>query len=394
MQYTLLVTDRNLTIVGDPIVCWTSIDVSLRFNQPGSGQAVMPGSPWIREQMQTGNRVVVIRGPDPAVDYPGRVLLAGPIEERLYERSDDGANGGDGKLTVTFADDLAWIAGRITYPNPGKAPDQQDVEAWTFTGNAEQAMRTLVDLNAGPRALPERRVPQLVLGATAGIGSTVTVKTRLEVVTDVLRTTAASGGDLGFRTRQDDRQILFEVYRPDDRSAEVRYSFDLGNVKYVGYTVESSKVSAAIVGGQGAGADRFVLERTDPASVAAWGRVETLVSRPGNDAVAELQKAGDEALAEGGQSARLAATTMDTPTQRYGVHYDVGSTVAMELWPGEVVTDRVQTVHLQAYATAGEVVTSTIGSQAASYDPAWVIRLRDIDSRVGRLERTVQPARP
>lgn len=393
MQYTLLVTDRNLAIVGDPIVSWTRIDVTLRFNQPGSGQAVMPGSPWIREQMQTGNRLVVTRGPDPYADYPGRILLAGPIEERLYERSDDGENAGDGKLTVTFADDLAWIAGRITYPNPGKAPDKQDVDAWTFTGNAEQAMRTLVDVNAGPRALSERRVPQLVLGALAGIGSTVTVSSRLEVATDVLRTIATGGGDLGFRTRQDGGLILFEVYRPEDRSAEVRYSFDLGNLKYVGYTVESPTVSAAIVGGQGTGADSFVLERTDPASIAAWGRVETLVSRPGNDAVEELQKAGDEALAEGGQSARLAATTMDTPTQRYSVHYDVGTRVAMELWPGEVLTDRVQTVHLQAFATAGEVVTSTVGSQAASFDPAWVKRLREIDSRVGRLERTVQPAR-
>jgi hypothetical protein len=393
VQYTLLVTDRNLRIVGDPIVCWTSIDVTLRFNAPGSGQAVMPGYPWIREQMATGNRLVVVRGPDPSVEYPGTILLAGPIEERLYERSDDGENAGDGVLTVTFADDLAWIAGRLTYPDPAKAPDRQDVDTWTFTGTAEQGMRALVDLNAGPHALPERRVPRLVLGAPAGIGTSVTVSTRLEVATDVLRTIATSGGDLGFRTRQQDDQILFEVYPSDDRSASVRYSFDLGNLKYVGYIVEAPTVSAAIVGGQGTGADRLLIERTDPNSLAAWGRVETLVSRPGNDPLQDLQDAGDDALREGGQSARLATTTMDTPTQRYGVDYDVGTTVAVELWPGEVLTDRVQTVHLQTYATAGEVVTATVGSQAASYDPAWVQRLRAIDARVGRLERTVQPAR-
>ena len=392
MQYTLLVTDRNLSVVGDPIVCWISLDVTLRFNEPGSGQAVLPGYPWIRDQLQTGNRIVVIRGPDVRLGLAGEVLLAGPIEERLYERSDDGENAGDGKLTVTWADDLAWIAGRVVYPNPAKTPEQQDIDEWAYTGTAEQAMRALVDLNAGPRALVARRVPLLALGAAAGIGSTVSVTSRLEAATDVLRRIADTGGGLGFRTRQDAGQILFEVYQPPDLSGQVRFSFDLGNLKYVGYTLDAPKISAAIVGGQGTGADRYLIERVDDASVAAWGRVETLVSRPGTDPLADLQAAGDEALQDQGESARLATTTMDTPTQRYGVHYDIGTTAAVEIWPGEVLTDRVTTVHLQAYATADEVVTATIGSQAASYDPAWVQLMRAIDSRVGRLERTVLPA--
>lgn len=392
MQYTLLVTDRNLTVVGDPIVCWTSLDITLRFNEPGSGQAVLPGYPWIRDQLQTGNRIVAIRGPDVRLGLAGQVLLAGPIEERLYERSDDGENAGDGKLTVTWADDLAWIAGRVVYPNPAKTPEQQDIDEWTYTGTAELAMRALVDLNAGPHALAARRVPRLALGAVAGIGSAVSVTSRLETATDVLRRIADTGGGLGFRTRQDGSQILFEVYQPQDRSGEVRFSFALGNLKYVGYTLEAPKISAAIVGGQGTGADRYLIERVDAASVAAWGRVETLVSRPGTDPVADLQAAGDEALKDQSQNARLATTTMDTPSQRYGVHYDIGTTAAVQIWPGEVLTDRVTTVHLQAYATADEVVTATIGSQAASYDPAWVQRLRAIDSRVGRLERTVLPA--
>jgi len=392
VQYTLLVTDRNLSVVGDPIVCWISLDVTLRFNEPGSGQAVLPGYPWIRDQLQTGNRIVVIRGPDVRLGLAGEVLLAGPIEERLYERSDDGENAGDGKLTVTWADDLAWIAGRVVYPNPAKTPEQQDIDEWAYTGTAEQAMRALVDLNAGPRALVARRVPLLALGAAAGIGSTVSVTSRLEAATDVLRRIADTGGGLGFRTRQDAGQILFEVYQPPDLSGQVRFSFDLGNLKYVGYTLDAPKISAAIVGGQGTGADRYLIERVDDASVAAWGRVETLVSRPGTDPLADLQAAGDEALQDQGESARLATTTMDTPTQRYGVHYDIGTTAAVEIWPGEVLTDRVTTVHLQAYATADEVVTATIGSQAASYDPAWVQLMRAIDSRVGRLERTVLPA--
>jgi hypothetical protein len=392
MRYTLLVTDRHLRVVGDPIVCWTSIDTTLRFNEPGSGQAVMPGHPWIREQMQTGNRIVVIRGPAPELDYPGEVLLAGPIEERLFERSDDGENAGAGKLTITYADDLAWIAGRVTYPNPQRMPHEQDRDTWEFTGRAEHGLHQLINSNAGPTALPQRRVPSLVIGPPTGVGGDISVTSRLEPVTDVARRIAATGGGLGFRTRQIGQQIVFEVYQPADKSKQVRFSFELGNLRYAGYTLKAPTVSAAIVGGQGTGADRHLIERTNPAASTAWGRVETLVSRPGNDPAGELQAAGDEALADGGENARLATTTMDTPQQRYGIHYGLGTRVSVEVWPGEALTDRVQTVHLQAFATAGEVVTATVGSQAASADPDWIRRLRAIDHRVGRLERVVQPA--
>jgi hypothetical protein len=393
VDYVLLVTDRNLNVVGDPIVCWTSIDVTLRFNQPGSCQFVVPGYPWIREQMDTSSRIVCIRSADPQVGYPGEVLMAGPIEERLYERSDDGENSGVGTFTVTFADDLAWLAGRIVYPNPAQTPSTQTVDYYTLTAtNAETALRNLANLNAGPGALTARQVPQMVLGPTAGIGTNVTVNTRLEPLLDVMRTAASSGGGLGFRTQQVGNQIQFQVYQPEDKTGVVRFSFDLGNLKYVSYEVKSPVTTAAIVGGQGDGADRFLVERTDATGVARYGRLETLVSRPGSDPVADLNAAGDEALVEQGENARLATTTMDTPYQRYGVHYGLGTMVSVEVYPGQMLSDRVQTVHLQAFATAGEVVTATVGSQAALYDPDWVRRLRDIDRRVGYLERNVMPS--
>jgi hypothetical protein len=60
-EYTILVTDQNLTVVGDPIVTWISIDVTLKFNEPSTGLFTVPGYAWIRQQVAPGNRVVVIR---------------------------------------------------------------------------------------------------------------------------------------------------------------------------------------------------------------------------------------------------------------------------------------------------------------------------------------------
>lgn len=381
-DYLILITDRDLNVVGNPVVNWETIDVTLRHNEPDSGLFTAPGYAWLRDQVYPGNRVVVIRN--------GDIFTSGPIEGWFHERSDDGENAGDGKLTVNFGGDLTWIAGRLAYPNPALAADAQVTDSWTFTGNAELAMHALVNTNAGPGALTARRVPRLVMGAVAGVGSTVTAKTTLfEPVADVLRRIALDGGDLGFRTRQVGSQIEFQVFAPPDVSGSVRFGFQLGNMKYLGYEVQAPTVTAAHVGGQGDGADRFVTERIDGFGEAAWGRIEQLVSQPGNKPLAELQADGDEALADGGESARMASNVADTSTQQYGVHYEVGSRVAIESWPGEQYIDIVRTVHLQAWATAGEIFSPTVGSQAAVKDQAWVSRMRDIDRRLGRLERTV-----
>lgn len=381
-DYIILVTDKNLAVVGDPIACWTSIDVTLRFNEPSSGMFIAPGYSWIREQMAPGYRIVVIRDQ--------KILIAGPIEKWLYERSDDGENAGAGTLTVNFADDLALVVARLTYPDPTLAPSAQVTDNWTFTGNAEVALRTLANLNAGPSALIDRRVPTLALGALANAGTTVTAKAeRMERLGDVMRRIAKAGGGLGFRTRQVGQQILFEVYEPLDRSYEVIFAFGAGSLKYVAYEVVAPTVTAAVIGGQGEGADRFLTERVNSGGQSAWGRMETLVNRPGNDPADELNAAGDEALADGAETARLPTTTSDTAFQRYGIDYDLGTKVSVESWPGSMITDVVATVHLQAWATANEYVSATVGSQAENSNPAWIQRMRAIDRRIQYLERNV-----
>lgn len=384
-DYTILITDPFLNVAGDPIACWTTIDVTLRFNEPSSGLFTCPGFVWIRSQMAPGCRVVVIRNQ--------KILIAGPVEKWQYERSDDGDNAGDGTLTVNFADDLAFIAARLTYPDPALTPATQVIDNWSYSGNAELALRELADGNAGPSALTARQVPQLVLGTVAGVGASVTAKAdRMEPLGNVMRRIAISGGGLGFRTAQVGTTIEFQVYDPPDTSDQVFFSFGLGNLKYISYEVSAPTATTAIVGGQGEGADRFLTERTNDGGELSWGRMETLVNRPGSDPLADLQTAGDEELNDDKETARLPSSTADTPFQRYGVDYDLGYKVSIESWPGSMVADIVSTVHLQVWPTAGEVVAATVGSQAESSDPVWLQRLRAVDRRVGYLERNVLPA--
>ncbi len=383
-DYLVIVTDRNLTVVGDPITCWTSLDVTLRFNEPSSGIMTVPAHDWVFEQFSPGNRVVVIRN--------GQVLISGPWEERLLERADNGENSGVGTLTVNFADDLALLANRNVYPDPSDAVADQAVDFWEFTGDAEGALRTLVNDNAGPNALTERQVPKLILGTQNFIGSTVTVKApRMTAFGTVAREIAESGGGLGFRVRQVARQLVFEVYQPEDRSAQVRFSFGLGNLRYVSYAIKAPTATAVAVGGQGEATDRAMIERVNTAEEAVWGRVEKYSARAGSSPAQELEDEGDRELAEGAATTQMAANVSDSPDQQFATHYRVGDIVSIEASPTEVVSDVVRTVHLQVHATSGEYVTATVGSQAATTDPVWVKKLREIDERLGRVERSVTP---
>jgi hypothetical protein len=384
-DYLVLVTDRTMQVVGDPIACWSSLDVTLKFNEPSTGMLTAPGYDWIRDQFRPGARVVVLRN--------GQTLIAGPVEKTLWERSDDGDNAGAGNLTVNFSDFISLIASRQTYPDGALAPSAQVLDNWTWSGNAESALRTLVNWNAGPSALPDRQIPQLLLGATAGVGTSVTAAAeRMEPMGDVMRRIAVAGGNIGFRTELTPaNQVEFQVYQPPDLSQEAIFGFGYGSLKYIAFEQTAPTANAAIVGGQGEGADRLLIERNNSASAEAWDRREVLVSRPGNDPTADLEADGDAALADGAETIRVATSVADTPFLSYG-DYHIGSIVSVETWPGSMLTDMVVTVHFQVSAGAGEYVSATVGSQAANSDPLWVQRIRALDRRIAYLERNVVAA--
>lgn len=378
MTVTLLITDRNLTLVGDPVSTWTSLDVQGRFNVPMSGSFKAPATPAVMNQLGSGNRVVVVRD--------GAVFAAGPIEKPGPYNWQVGA--GPGEITVNFADDSALIAGRLAYPDPTRAATAQTTTAsWTMTDTAENVLRALVNLNAGPGALANRRVPQLALGPVAGVGSTVSTTLRYDPLGDAMRSAALAGGDLGYRTVQVGSQIQFQVYAPADRSANVRFSQALGNLRSLTYDPDAPTATVAVVAGQGEGTARQIREVVNTSGVTDWWRLETFLDQRQTNVVAELDAAGNEALVSTGEQAKLTTVTVDTPTQRYGHEYQLGDRVTVELWPGTQVVDVVRGFHLQATPKDGEQMTAIIGSQEATRDPRWLSLGHELYRRVGRLER-------
>ncbi|MGW3166987.1 siphovirus ReqiPepy6 Gp37-like family protein [Streptomyces sp. NPDC001142] len=388
MTIQLLVTDRNLTVMGDPLGGWTRLSCDLNYNQPASGSVTLPARPEYMQLLQPGHRLVVIRD--------GQVWCAGPMEQPQSYTWDLAQNAG-GTVTVTFSDDLARVAGYLTYPEPTKGFAAQDTvmdRARTFTNlNAETIIRYLVNENCGPGALAARRIERLVLDDVAGVGGNRSLSTRFEPLLDACRTAAAIDG-LGFRTRQVGTEVRFGVYRPVDRTATARFSKGLGNLRSVSFTMAAPLATSELVQGGGDPDDtatspnvRVYVEVASGAA-ADWYRVERLVDRTGtlSDVGGELTQAGTLALGDDNPQASLATVTVDTEDLRAGRDYGLGDRVTVVLPTGLEVADIVQTIRLEATPDEGELVTSVIGDSDKTTTTATVRTVRDLARRLGRLE--------
>lgn len=389
MTIQLLVTDRNLNTLG-LLPGWTRVSCDLNFNKPAAGQVALPARPETMQLLQPGRRLVLIR--DQAV------WCAGPLEVPQEYAWDLDQNAGHGVVTARFTDDLARIAGYLTYPEPTKAFTAQDTvtdRMRTFSGqNAEVIIRTLVDENCGPGALAARRVERLVLDAVAGVGSNRSLSTRFEPLLDACRTVAATDG-LGFRTRQVGDEIRFGVYQPADRTSTARFSVGLGNLRSLRFTMGAPLATSELVQGGGDPDEsatppnlRVYVEVASGAA-ADWYRVERLVEQTGtlDDTGGELTQAGVLALGDDGPQASLSTVTVDTEDLKAGRDYGLGDRVTVALPTGLEITDIVQTIRLEATPDEGEQVTSVIGESDKGTTSAMVRTVRDLARRLGHLER-------
>ncbi|MET8826518.1 siphovirus ReqiPepy6 Gp37-like family protein [Streptomyces sp. NPDC004610] len=389
MAIELLVTDRNLNVLGDPISGWSKLTSDLNFIAPDAAAITVPAYPDHMALFQPGNRLVLIRD--------GAIWCGGPLEEPQNYTWDLGSNAGPGTVTVRFTDDLGRIAGYLTYPEPSKSfaaqTETSDLER-VFSGTASgDVIRQLVYENCGPGALAARRIERLVLDGVTGLGTSRTLKTRFDPLLDACRTMAASDG-LGFRTWQDGDQIKFGVYEPADRTSTARFSAGLGNLRSVSFTLGAPTATSELV----IGGDDPAQETTPPdppnervyvevasGAAADWYRVEKLVEESGkDDAAGELTQAGRLELVDDNPQASLATVTVDTPDLRAGRDFGLGDLVTVVLPSGLEIADIVQTIRLEATPDGGEVVTTIVGSDDKTTNSATVRTLRELTRRLSR----------
>ncbi|MFE0151383.1 hypothetical protein ACFWY5_29850 [Nonomuraea sp. NPDC059007] len=101
-------------------------------------------------------------------------------------------------------------------------------------------------------------------------------------------------------------------------------------------------------------------------------------------AITQLDQAADEAVIEAAARAQLSITPIDVPNLRYGIDYEVGDVVTVDLGTKRI-TDVLREVHLKDGAE-GPSVQPVIGTEGASATPGLYREMRKLWNSLRKLE--------
>lgn len=318
--------------------------------------------------------IEVVRDGDP--------VFSGPVRAMKHVRARSAST-----LTVAGPDDMVWLARRRAHPQPATAaPPYNTAEFDVRTGACSTVLRQYVDVNAGPGALTQRRVPGMTLSTDPAAGTTVTGRARWEQLLEFLRGLALTGGGLGFRVLQQSGALVFDVYQPADKSATVVFSEELGNLE--GYTYERTgpEVNYVYLGGAGEGAARVIRENQISASVVDWGRAEDFVDARSLTNADEMTQASFEALTERGDTTGLSITPVDTAGQAFGTHYALGDRVSAVV-DGATVQELIREVKIRLTPDGPATVAPQIGTPGRTSVLALFDGFKRLRRRITNLER-------
>lgn len=308
-------------------------------------------------------------------DDGATVLMSGAVNRHEL------AAGADG-LTWTFSgEEDTHLLDILAWPVPGAALTAQSVEAWTMTGPAETVMKTVVQLNAARLG-----IPLSVTIPASPLGLTVTARARMTGLLELLPKLSEAGGGLGWRVVRPITGVpVFEVWEPMDRSTQVLFSADTGSLQGFEYTRVAPTVTRVVVGGAGEGVARTFQSTVDTAAEAEWGFVhEDFRDQRQTDDTSEMGSEAELTLAENGDLTRLALTVADLPDQTYGVHYQVGDLVPVQVTPGNIIVDRVLEVRVSL--SPGDFGIRPIVGKAE--DRPSTAKLRHLGAALRNLERS------
>lgn len=351
--YQVLVRDASLQVVGELSTC-VKLEAVPVFNGVGT---------WIIDVPQRnlpllppGGGLVITRGEQP--------LIAGPFTSLRPSRNGDAP---DGTLELAGVSDDVVIADRLIYPVPTSVASSQAASAYDLrTGVAETVVKAYVNLNAGPGALAVRQVPAMTVEPDQGRGSSVTGNYRFDNLADSITALLALDG-LGWRVDWVAGSLQFLVYAPDDLSAAVRFSWDLGNLRNQTYTLTAPAATREIVAGGGEGTARIFHERGDVIAESVWmRRIERFVDRRDTTDAATLDQAGDQALLDDGAKEQFEITVADTDAATYGRDYQLGDKVTV-IGDASELSDIVRSCHFTV-TVDGELIEPLIGTPNAASD--------------------------
>jgi hypothetical protein len=354
----------------------------LKFNNVGSWEMRLPQGSRLGEFLRLPGYGIIVTGPDDSVIFSGPTLSA-----QLLQTSDNI----DGDWTITGASDDIVLFERLAYPTPSTADVTEQTDAYDDRlGFCETIIKQYVSVNIGPDAPADRKIANLTIETTAGLGVEVQGRARFETLQEVLYGLAQTSS-LGYTVEQLGSDLQFTVYSPLDRSATVRMDMDNSKLSRAEYAYAVARVTRAIVGGQGEEEYRRFVEVTNTDSLASetdWSRRIEVFTDGRNSRVTEfLLQDGAEFLVDQGKTiVEISVTPTDDFTMRFGQDWYLGDKVTVvinQLEASAIVTE--VGISIQA---DGVRLAATVGTPVGiEYESKVLAKTQQLTKRISNLER-------
>lgn len=380
---TVEVRDETFNRVGQLTpVDLVGLSVVLRFNNVGTFEIELPTNHPIGELLRLPGYGIVVTGPT-------GVIFSGPTTAAENIKSPDNPQG---SWRITGVDDSVLLGERLAYPTPETADVTLQTTAYdtVYNETASTAMYGYVKRNMVSGFAPvERAVDGLVLAADDNLGSSVSKSARFNILGELLSELAIVDG-LGFDIKQNNDQLEFSVYSPQDRSQEIRMDIANNTLAESSYGYGVPGLTHAIVAGQGQGSDRqfidiVTVDSTDAETL--WNRrIETFIDQRNTSVVEELTQAGLEKLADSG----LTITSVDVvpssdTAMRPFIDWSLGDRVGVVVG-GQEVSATVTQMAI-SIAEDGVRVGATVGQpEGVSFEAVTAKKQTSTTSRVNALE--------
>jgi hypothetical protein len=354
----------------------------LRYNAVGSWQARLSiQSPMGQLLSQPGYGIIVSNAQG--------TLFSGPVTQVITTQDTEDTVG---TYQISGVSDDVVLADRLTFPEPSNPDAATQTLAYDQrNGAAETVIKGYVNANLGPDAPTERQAPGVVVAPTQGRGLTVRTQARFNQLLETIQPLADLAG-LGFQIKQQGTELVFDVYEPTDRAASIRLDLQNGRLTRSEFALAQPLATRIIVAGQGTGADRTLVPRTNSAAEEAeetWQRrVELFVDRRDTDDLVTLEQAGDEILVTDGKTRiGVSISPSDDQTMLFGVDWNLGDKVTCVIGPTEV--QAVVTEVGISVETDGVRIGATVGEpRGFDYETQILTKQAQQSQRISQLERT------
>lgn len=383
-DWKLYVRDNNFQRQGE-ICDYEEASFTPTFNDVG---------PWRLKIHRRSLAAVMLNNPDWGIEvWRGGGQMFSGIWTDVRHTRDMATN----QLEILGGSDEIWLRDRLVSPSPADTGPPYNAQASDIrTGVASAVLIAYVNMNLGPGAIASRRKASFTLLADPGIGATVRGEGRWDADLLAFIQPLAITGGVGFRVVQSGAALSFQVYRGTDRSGSVKFSTKLGNLSGFEYARSRPKANYVYVGASGTGTSRIVKEFPDSAAIATWERIEgPLVNASSTSDTTVIAQSGNDALAQGSEQVSLSITPVETADMMYGVHYNIGDTVTIQLddpattpyaETGQVVDVlRAVTINLTPNS---QTVTPTIGTPARGNVSKLIRAFQQATRRLNNLERS------